>query len=454
MVLTGMGGSVRRKPPPQGLGVPLDGRRLQSPAMPTLYLDMPSGVAGDMLLAALLACGGDRERLERDLLALDCGPIRIHAKPVMAGPMAAMQVDVDAEQEPRWIQAPTGFNPAGLEPRGPVGAGAPRSSHEHRPYAAIRDRLARTPLPARVIERAQRCFLLLAEAEGAVHGVAADSVEFHEVGAIDAIADVVGVCLLLEQLGIDRVVAGPIVPGHGTVRCAHGHMPVPVPAVAEMLKRSGAPTRLSGGEPGELTTPTGCALVCGLADAFTPDAAAVTGSITASGCGAGHKDIPGLVNAVRCLILSEETPGERVAVIEATIDDQSGEDLAIAVQRLLELGALDAWLAPVVMKKGRPGHVLSVLARPAERPRLAAAVLAHTSSIGVRWHEVIRQVLPRTTSAVTVRGERIRLKLVTLPDGTTRSKPEADDVAAAAGRLGLPVAALRQEIIGTTRQSQ
>ena len=414
--------------------------------MPTLYIDMPSGVAGDMLLAALLACGGDRERLERDLLALGCGPIRIHAKNVMAGPMAATQVDVDAEQEPRWIHAPAGFSAAsGQQP-------AASGQHAHRPYAAIRDRLATAPLPARVVARAQRCFRLLAEAEGAVHGVPAETVEFHEVGAIDAIADVVGTCLLLEQLDIDRVVAGPIVPGHGTVRCAHGRMPVPVPAVAEMLKRTGAPTRLIGGDTGELTTPTGCALVCGLADAFTTDAGSASGRITASGTGAGHKDIPGLVNAVRCLVLSEDAPGERVAVIEATIDDMTGEDLAVALHRLLELGALDAWLAPVVMKKGRPGHVLSVLARTVDRPRLAEAVLVHTSSIGVRWHEAGRQVLPRTAGEVVVRGERIRTKTVTLPDGSTRTKPESDDLSAAAGRLGMPVTMLRQEIIGTTEQ--
>ena len=424
--------------------------------MPTLYIDMPSGVAGDMLLAALLACGGDRELVERDLLALGCGPIRIHAKPVRAGPLAAILVDVEAEQEPRWIQAPVGFTApshAGLEPRVPVGAGAPRSSHEHRPYAAIRDRLAAATLPPRVVTRAQTCFRLLAEAEGAVHGLDPDLVEFHEVGAIDAIADVVGVCLLLEQLGIDRVIASPIVPGHGTVRCAHGRMPVPVPAVAEMLKRTGAPTTLLGLDTGELTTPTGCALVCGLADAFVGAAEPVSGRITASGSGAGHKDIPGLVNAVRCLVLTAGEAGERIVVIEANIDDMTGEDLALAIQALLELGARDAWLTPVLMKKGRPGHVLSLLALAADRPRLAAALLERTSSIGVRWYEAGRLILPRQTGEVMVRGERIRIKTVTLPDGTTRSKPEADDVAAAAKRLSLGVGRLRQEILGALPSS-
>jgi pyridinium-3,5-bisthiocarboxylic acid mononucleotide nickel chelatase len=403
--------------------------------MATLLIDMPSGVAGDMLLAALLACGADRAAIEHDLLALGCGPIRLHTQPVMAGPLSALRLDVDAEQEPRWIQAPliAGLRPVEAPP-----------AHEHRPYARIRDLIATAPLPERVLARAQRCFRLLAEAEGAVHGVPADAVEFHEVGAIDAIADVVGCCLALEQLQVDRVIAGPIVPGHGTVRCAHGRMPVPVPAVAEMLKATGAPTRLLGQDTGELTTPTGCALVCGLADAFIGSGSGAEGRVVASGTGAGHKDIPGLVNAVRCILVDEARTAAATVQLDATIDDMSGEDLAIAVDRLLALGALDAWSAPLTMKKGRPGHLLTVLCAAHDRQRLGEAVLTHTSSIGLRWHAVQRMVLPRSTGEVEVRGQRIRLKTVTLPDGSNRSKPEADDVAAAAQALGLPVGAVRR----------
>lgn len=407
--------------------------------MPTLLIDMPSGVAGDMLLAALIACGADRERIERDLLALGCGPISLRTTAVMAGPLSALRLDVDAEQEPRWIQAPA---IAGIRPVDPPHA------HEHRPYARIRDLIAGAALPERVLARAQRCFRLLAEAEGAVHGVPADAVEFHEVGAIDAIADVVGCCLALEQLDVGRVIAGPIVPGHGTVRCAHGRMPVPVPAVAEMLQRTGAPTRLLGQDTGELTTPTGCALVCGLADAFIGGGEAVDGRIAASGTGAGHKEIPGLVNAVRCLLLEDAAPAAATVVLEANIDDMTGEDLAAAVARLLELGALDAWTTPITMKKGRPAHLLSVLARSGDRQRLGEAVLRHTSSIGLRWHPVQRMVLPRSTGEVTVRGQRIRLKTVTLPDGSTRTKAEADDLAAAAAALDLPIQAVRTLVDG------
>ncbi len=402
--------------------------------MPTLYIDMPSGIAGDMLLAALIACGADRGRIEQDLLALGCGAIRIHAESVMAGPMAAVRVDVDAEQEPRWIQGPSTLK-----------SQAPEPTHQHRPYAAIRDRLSRTPLPERVIKRAQCCFRMLAEAEGAVHGIDPDLVEFHEVGAIDAIADVVGCCLALEQLGIDRVVAGPIVPGHGTVSCAHGRMPVPVPAVAEMLRRTAAPTKLLGWDTGELTTPTGCALVCSLADAFLGTVQPQTGQISANGTGAGHKTIPGLVNAVRCLILNDTVhTTDSLWQIEANIDDMTGEDLAVAAERLLQAGARDVWITPLLMKKSRPGHLLGVLAAESDRQRLAELILVHTTSIGVRWHQVVRQILPRSVAETVVRGQRIRCKTVALPDGSTRSKPEAEDIVAAAAALDLPVGEIRR----------
>lgn len=413
-------------------------------AVTTLLIDMPSGVAGDMLLAALLACGGDRARLEADLLALGCGPIRIAATAVTVGSLSALQVDVDAEQEPVWH--PTGpvdlslARPATVQPAG-QGAIHAGSGHGHRPYRLIRDLIARSGLPARVLDRAQRVFRLLAESEAAVHGCDPETVEFHEVGSLDAIADVVGCCLLLEQLGVERILAGPIVPGHGTVRCAHGRMPVPVPAVAEMLRRTGAPTVILDATTGELTTPTGGALVCALSDAFLGQGA---GSgrmqVRATGYGAGHRQIPGLVNAVRCTVLvpaGTAAAGEDAVEISATLDDATGEDLAIVVEDLLEAGALDAWMAPVVMKKGRPGVVLSLLCRPGDRDRLAGLMLMRTPTLGVRYRAWERLVLPRSQATVIMEGRNVRIKVAGLPDGSRRAKPEADDVAALARALGV-----------------
>ncbi len=465
--------------------------------MPSLLIDMPSGIAGDMLLGALVGCGGDVARMREDLLVLGLGPIGVTATRVQVGGLAAWRVEVEAEQGARWSQGDDaahahshahvhGDGDGGhhhhhhedlpkLSLKPPSAASTPpvpasTSHHVHRPYRAIRELIAAAALAPRVKERSQRVFRLLAEAEGAVHGVAADEVEFHEVGAIDAIADVVGCCLLLEQLAIDEVVASSIVPGHGTVRCAHGLMPVPVPAVAAMLASTGAPMRALSWETGELTTPTGCALVCGLATRFigigigdvaTPDGKAPslstevgTWRVLASGFGAGGKRIPGLVNAVRCTLVAASTiasadqhTSDCVVEIVCQVDDATGEQLAALVDEMLSAGALDAFLTPVVMKKGRPGHLITLIAPPAERERLSALLLSRSSSIGVRFHVMARQTLPRHAASVMVAGHVIALKVVTLPDGGERAKPEADDVGAAARALSWSFARVQEEAL-------
>ena len=417
--------------------------------MPALLIDMPSGVAGDMLLAALADLGGDLARAQRDLLALGIGPVRMTATRVQRSGISALQVEVDAEQEPRWTQPTTQAGKLTITPltsqAQPVGT-LPTAPHGHRPYAVIRDLLARAALPPRVVERAQRVFRALAEAEGAVHGVAADAVEFHEVGALDAIADVVGCCLLLDQLNVTRIIAGPLLPGEGWARCAHGRMPVPVPAVAALLATYRAPQRRVGRETGELTTPTGCALVCALADAWLDDAAPAM-RVQRVGYGAGHKDFPDTANVVRCQLLIEEPAGDVVDELRCELDDATGEQLAAALAELLAAGARDAYLTPIVMKKGRPGHVLSVLCAPADRERLARLVLVRTPTIGVRWSRATRLMLPRRTDTVVVRGHPILLKVVTGPEGDERAKPEADAVATAAAALGLGFAQVQGEAL-------
>ncbi len=235
--------------------------------MRTLVLDMPSGIAGDMLLAALAACGADLDAVAAGLDGLGIGPFAIRGDAVEVGHVRALRVYVDAPQEARW--RPVAQTPAAAE-------------HAHRPYRAIRDLIAGSALPERVRTRAARVFRVLAEAEGAVHGVDPDAVEFHEVGSRDAIADVVGCCLALEHLGIERVCAGTVNPGRGVVRCAHGLMPVPVPAVAELLRASRWPVRIPAEDTGELTTPTGMALLVGLGE---PGAQPGPGRVIAHGFG-------------------------------------------------------------------------------------------------------------------------------------------------------------------------
>jgi uncharacterized protein (TIGR00299 family) protein len=436
--------------------------------MATLLIDMPSGVAGDMLLGALLACGGDLEALRRDLGGLGLGAIAIAARPVRRSALTATLVEVDAPQEASWDQTPVTGQYRILPHHHHEHEHGPGHSHEHghdhahehppqlslrghhhphRPYRDIRTLIERATLPTRVKERAQRVFRLLAESEGEVHGIAPEAVEFHEVGSLDAIVDVVGCCLLLEQLGIDEIVAGPILPGHGTVRCAHGLMPVPVPAVAAMLARTKAPMRTLDFESGELTTPTGCALVCGLATRFIGSGAPEgEWRVLRSGFGAGTKQLERLTNAVRCTLLeraSAPSP-DTVAEIRCQVDDATGEQLAALIDDLIASGALDALIAPVLMKKGRPGHLLTVLAAPADRQRLCELLLSRSSTIGVRWEELRRVVLPRREAQVTVAGRRIALKVVRLPDGSERAKPEADAVAEAARALGWSFARVQE----------
>jgi len=422
--------------------------------MAELLIDMPSGVAGDMVLGALLDLGGDCAQLQRDLLRLGIGPIHIHVERVSVSGIAANQVDVQAEQEPTWRQPAQEkgplriIGPASLSPLSAQG----KPIHPHRPYRIIRDLITAADLPVRVRDRAQKVFRILAEAEGRVHGVATDDVEFHEVGSLDAIADVVGSCLLLEQLHIDRIIAGPLLPGEGSVRCAHGMMPVPVPAVAAMLAAHRAPQRRSGRETGELTTPTGCALVIGLADTWLSEETTILAE--AVGYGAGHKRFADRANVLRVHRLrpaGDQSTNDQVCELRATMDDATGEDLAAAIALLLSAGARDAWLVPVIMKKGRPGHELVVLTAPADRDRIGDLLLTSTPSIGLRWRLCNRRILPRHMVTVTVDGQVIPCKVVDLPSGGQRAKPEDDAVLTAASILGRTPADIRAAALAAWR---
>ncbi len=420
--------------------------------MSLLFIDMPSGCAGDMLLAALLDAFPAAERAARivalgeSLEGLHLGPIGITLDNVLVGGLRASRVAVAADQNATWDPLPRLILPLGTTEKSPrmvpTAGGAHHADdhhHGHRPYHRIRDLLLAADLPERVRSRAQAVFRLLAEAEAAVHGVAPEAVEFHEVGALDAIADIVGVCLLLEAHGIDRVIASPLVPGHGTVRCAHGLMPVPVPAVAEMLTRtlalSGrqAPWHSLGRDTGELTTPTGAALVCALADEFSDGHSGPRRGLTlhGTGFGAGTKTIPGLVNVVRILVAEgQATPlgTDEVIELHCQVDDMTGEHLALAMEALLAAGAVDVLATPVLMKKGRPGHALTVIARPETCAAMTTTIFQRTTTLGVREIPCLRRILPRTQTVLTVQGQELPAKLVTLPDGSFRIKPEAEAI--------------------------
>jgi len=311
---------------------------------------------------------------------------------------------------------------------------APPTHDHHRPYRDIRALVEQADLPPRVRDRALATFAALAEAEGALHGVDPEMVEFHEVGALDAIVDIVGTCAALEVLGIDVVVCSPISVGMGTIRAAHGVLPNPAPAVAELAARRGIPL-VGLDEPLELATPTGVALMAALVSSYCRLPA---GRVTATGMGAGGRDTAARPKVVQVLIVESDptatSPSERLVVAETNLDDVTGEVLAHAVGRLLAEGALDAWVTPIVMKKGRPAHTLHALCPPALLPRLCDVMMVETGTLGVRCTTVDRHAAPRTTDTVDVGGQAIRIKR-----SGDRVKVEHDDAVAAAAVLDRPL---------------
>ncbi len=287
-------------------------------------------------------------------------------------------------------------------------------------------------------------FARLARAEGAAHGIDPAEVHFHEVGALDSLADVVGVSAALHDLGVTDVRCGPVALGHGEVRTAHGVLPVPVPAVLGLLAGTGAPVG-AGGVEGEACTPTGAALL----------AATVTGwgpmppmTVTATGGGAGGRDPAGRANVLRVVLGdpvaggASDGAGAAGVVLEANVDDLDPRVWPAVLSALLAAGASDAWLTPILMKKGRPAHTLSVLAAPDSVDAVRRVVFTESTTIGVREHPVAKHALAREMRTVDVEGCAVAVKVARLDGRVVNAVPEYDDVAAAAARLGRPVKAV------------
>jgi uncharacterized protein (TIGR00299 family) protein len=355
-----------------------------------------AGVAGDMLLGALLDAGADLDETRKLVGLLPVDGWSLDAEPVTRGGLAATRAVVHAPEQ-----------------------------HHHRTWRDIRVLLAGAPLPDRVRDRATAAFAALAGVEAALHRTVPDDVRFHEVGALDAIVDVVGTCAALEVLDVDDVACSPVATGHGSTSAAHGRLPVPAPATARLL--DGLPV-VGVDVAAELATPTGVALVRTLSDGF---GAVPAMTVAATGHGAGTRELDDRPNVVQVII---GTVRETLVVLETNVDDVTGEVLAHAIARLLDAGALDAWATPIVMKKGRPAHTVSALVRPHDADAVAATLAAETGSLGVRRSTVERDAAERTTTTVDVDGHPVRVKRT-----ASRVKAEFDDAAAAAAALGRPV---------------
>jgi uncharacterized protein (TIGR00299 family) protein len=291
-------------------------------------------------------------------------------------------------------------------------------------------------LPDRVRDRAQAVFAAMADVEGRLHRRPPAQVHFHELGGVDAIVDVVGTCAALELLAVDDVWASPVATGTGMVRTAHGMLPNPAPAVVQLLR--GAPTY--GRDVGvELVTPTGAALLAALAVGYGP---LPPMTIAATGFGAGSRDLDGLPNATQVVLgLASDAglgpgqmSGQPVVLVEVNVDDATGETLAHTVAALLEAGAHDAWVTPIVMKKGRPAHTVSALADPALAGQVSRVLVSETGSLGVRGQTLQRWPAARESEEVEVEGLPVRVKV-----SAGRVKIEHDDAARAARRTGLPL---------------
>jgi uncharacterized protein (TIGR00299 family) protein len=360
-----------------------------------------------MLLGALVDAGADLRAIQLAVDTVVPGAVRISSAAVTRAGLRAVQVRVE-----------------------PLIADAPR-----RTWSTIRDLLAGAGLPERIRDRATAVFARLADAEAHVHGIPAQAVHFHEVGALDSLADVVGVCAALEDLGVATLSAGEVAVGSGRVRTAHGDLPVPVPAVAQLARG----WRIRSGGAGELATPTGMATIRALAascEELPPM------RIETVGVGAGSRDTPGRANVVRVIlgagrpVPAPGSPAEPAVLLEANIDDLDPRLWPGILAGLLSCGAADAWLVPIIMKKGRPAHTLSVLCAPGKAEALRDRIFRDTSTLGIREGAMRKHALPRAFVDVDVAGGTVAVKVGHRHGVVVQVMPEFEDVAALARRLG------------------
>lgn len=438
--------------------------------MRVLYLDQVGGVSGDMFLAALVDLGVDVSALQAAVRTLGLPDVRLVVKPVTRAGLDALHLTVTWGRASEHAAASTeGDRPAheSLRPHHPphsLGAdpgivASPDATrrhessaahdheqhhahaHAHRGYSEIVGLIRESDLSPGVKERAQRVFHRLATAEAAVHGIPLEDVHFHEVGAVDSIVDIVGVCWGLENLGVERLYSSAFVFGHGAVGMAHGRWPVPAPATLRLTE--GFPVEMVPVQ-GETVTPTGAALVTALAVGI---GGRVGLTLERTGTGAGSRDSSERPNVLRALLGTAEEPREIIEVLETTVDDLSPQRLARLAALLLGAGALDVWTTPVVMKKGRSGHLLTVLSSPELGPSLEDLVFRESTTLGIRRRREDRRVLARSFGCADTPWGSVSVKVAELPGGGRRVVPEFDDCQRLAREAGVPL----EEILAAAR---
>lgn len=404
-----------------------------------LFVDASAGVAGDMLVAALVHAGAPLDGVLEVVRRLPVFGWTARVEPVLRGAYAATRFVVEAEAG--WSVPEEARDHAHDHDHGghshahhrAAPLPAPFAGQPSRSWRQVRTLIERADLPPRVRERALAAFGALAEAEARVHGTPVEAVAFHEVGAVDSIVDTVAVCAALELLGVDRLVCTPLPMGRGRVHTEHGLLPVPVPAVVEVLR--GWPVEASPWE-GELVTPTGAALVVALAEpGWMPSM-----RVESVGYGAGTRNPSTHANVVRVVLGAGEAGGAAtVAELHAQVDDLPGEAVPPLLDALFAAGAVDAWVMPVTMKKGRPGLLVGALCAPDARAGVGEALLAHSGSFGYRWSVRAREVVAREVVTVDTAFGPVRVKVGTRGGVRVHAAPEFEDCAARAREAGVPV---------------
>lgn len=387
-----------------------------------------------MILGALLHAGLDVSALEEELRKLPLDDWHLHKEVVRRHRIAATRVEFHDRHR----------RPVDESPH------RPHANSSHRHLEDILQLIQQSDLEASVKANAARIFDRLAEAEGAAHHLPKESVHFHEVGALDAILDVVGACVGFHRLGVEEIYVSPMPVGRGFVRCAHGVMPVPVPGTMELLRGVPiVPTEVVG----ELVTPTGAAILTTLAAGYgsVPEM-----RVLSVGYGAGKRDLAEQPNMLRVVLGERTSPPfltDSVVLLETNLDDQSPETFGYLLEQLLNAGALDAFFTPVVMKKGRPAYALSVLAEPADAERLAALVLKETSTFGVRLFSATRRKLHREQLTVETPFGRVKVK-VGRGEGVFKVAPEYEDCRRCAESANVPIRDVYEAALAAYRAQQ
>jgi len=401
--------------------------------MNTLYIDCVSGIAGDMMLSALVDAGANEETIISQLNTLPIDHFHMSFDNVVKMGIASKYLQLDVHDHGHAHDHSHSHDHNHSHEHG--------HDHVHRTAKDIFHLIEQSELSERVKERSIAVFTAIAHAEGTIHGMNPDDVHFHEVGAMDSIIDIIGICIALEDLNIDQIISSPVPTGSGKLHMAHGLYPIPAPATTELLKSIPlAPLEAKG----ELTTPTGAGILKALASSFgqVPE-----GIISAIGYGAGKKDFPKHPNVMRVLVMNDVPKHrERLVISQCQVDDMTGEALGFALERLFEHEIFDAYYTPVYMKKNRPGVLITVISKPGQAQVVEQTLLKETSTLGVRQSTATRNPMKRTMETLDTPLGAINVKHASTEDGIVKKSYEYEDLKRAANEHHLSL----QQVIEAT----